>query len=127
MYSIGAFAQLGGVTVRMLRHNDGTGLLAPAYVDPATGHRLYGAAQLLRFNRLVALKDLGIALEQIGRLLDDGVEPAELRGMVRKRAAELEHGCSRTARPWIVCAQDCGTIVNSCGLGPLIAASCWLA
>jgi DNA-binding transcriptional MerR regulator len=90
MYSIGAFAQLGGVTVRMLRHYDGIGLLTPAYVDPNTGRRSYEAAQLRRLNRLVALKDLGFALEQVGELLDDGIDPAELRGMLRMRAAELE-------------------------------------
>lgn len=82
MYSIGAFAQLGGVTVRMLRHCGSIGLLAPAYVDPNTGRRYYEAAQLPTLNRIVALKDLGFALEHVGELLDDGIEPAELRGML---------------------------------------------
>lgn len=90
MYSIGAFAQLGGVTVRMLRHYDGIGLLTPAHVDAVTGRRSYASEQLPRLNRLVALKDLGFGLEQIGQLLDDGIAPAELRGMLRMRAAELE-------------------------------------
>jgi hypothetical protein len=30
MYTIGAFAQLGGVTVRMLRHYDRIGLFVPS-------------------------------------------------------------------------------------------------
>ena len=89
MYTIGAFAQLGGVTVRMLRHYDGLGLFVPSSVDPATGHRYYEAAQLPRLNRLVALKDLGFTLEQVGQLLDEDIAPAELRGMLRLRAAEL--------------------------------------
>lgn len=74
----------------MLRHYDGIGLLAPAHVDPATGRRSYDADQLSRLNRLVALKHLGFSLEQVRKLLDDGIEPAELRGMLRMRAAELE-------------------------------------
>jgi DNA-binding transcriptional MerR regulator len=90
MYAIGAFAQLGGVTVRMLRHYDRIGLFVPSRVDPTTGHRSYEAAQLARLNRLVALKDLGFSLEQVGELLADGVEVDELRDMLRCRAAELE-------------------------------------
>ena len=90
MYTIGEFAQLGGVTVRMLRHYDSLGLFEPARVDPNTGHRRYEASQLPRLNRLVALKELGFTLEQVGRLLDQGIEAAELRGMLRLRAAELE-------------------------------------
>lgn len=45
MYAIGAFAQLGGVSVRMLRHYDHIGLLVPAEVDPNTGRRLYHGDQ----------------------------------------------------------------------------------
>ena len=90
MYSIGAFAQLGGVSVRMLRHYDHIGLLVPADVNPTTGRRLYDADQLSRLNRLVALKHLGFPLEQVRSLLADGIDAAELRGMLRMRAADLE-------------------------------------
>ena len=31
VYSIGAFAELGGVSIRMLRHYDGIGLLTQAF------------------------------------------------------------------------------------------------
>jgi len=90
MYSIGAFAQLGGVSVRMLRHYDRIGLLVPAEVDPSTGRRRYDANQLTRLNRLVALKHLGFPLEQVRTLLADGIDVVELRGMLRMRAADLE-------------------------------------
>lgn len=90
MYSIGAFAQLGGVSVRMLRHYDHIGLLVPANVNPTTGRRLYDAHQLSQLNRLVALKHLGFPLEQVRTLLADGIDAAELRGMLRMRAADLE-------------------------------------
>jgi DNA-binding transcriptional MerR regulator len=87
---LGAFAQLGGVSVRMLRHYDHISLLVPADVDPATGRRRYGADQLSQLNRLVALKHLGFSLEQVRTLLDDGIDAAELRGMLRMRAADLQ-------------------------------------
>jgi DNA-binding transcriptional MerR regulator len=90
MYSIGTFAQLGGVTVRMLRHYDHIGLLVPADVNATTGHRLYDVEQLSRLNRLMALKHLGFPLEQVKTLLDSGIDAAELRGMLRMRAADLQ-------------------------------------
>jgi DNA-binding transcriptional MerR regulator len=90
MFSIGDFARLGRVSVRMLRHYDTLGLLRPARVDQATGYRYYEAGQLSRLNRLIALKDLGLSLQQVGRILDEKVGTEELYGMLRLRRAELE-------------------------------------
>lgn len=89
MLSIGDFARLAGVSVRMLRHYDSLGLLRPAHVDPSSGYRSYTATQLDRANRLIALKDLGFSLEECGRLLADDLTTGELRGMLRLRQAEL--------------------------------------
>lgn len=89
MFRIGDFARHGRVSVRMLRHYDAVGLLRPTRVDPATGYRSYDAAQLSRLNRIVALKDLGLTLDQVGRILDESVGVEELRGMLRLRQAEL--------------------------------------
>jgi DNA-binding transcriptional MerR regulator len=90
MFSIGDFARLGLVSVRMLRHYDAIGLLRPAHVDPATGYRSYQAGQLSRLNRIVAIKDLGFTLEQVRAILDEKVSAEELHGMVRLRRAQLE-------------------------------------
>jgi DNA-binding transcriptional MerR regulator len=89
MLSIGDFARLGGLSVRMLRHYDAVGLLVPAAVDPYTGYRWYDAGQLARLNRVLALKDLGFTLDQVRSIVDDEVSAEELRGMLRLRRAEL--------------------------------------
>lgn len=89
MLSIGEFARLAGVSVRMLRHYDRLGLLHPQRVDPASGYRSYGASQLDRANRLIALKDLGFTLDQVGRLLDDGLSSASVAALLRERQGEL--------------------------------------
>jgi DNA-binding transcriptional MerR regulator len=99
MFAIGEFARHGRVSVRMLRHYDAIGLLQPVVVDPETGYRYYDAAQLSRLNRIIALKDLGFTLQQIGSILDDQVSAAELRGMLILRRAELQSQISAdTAR-----------------------------
>ncbi|MFF3491810.1 MerR family transcriptional regulator [Streptomyces sp. NPDC002795] len=90
MFTIGEFARHGRVSVRMLRHYDAMGLLRPAHVDPATGYRRYAAAQLARLNRVIALKDLGFTLEQVGELLDEKIDSGQLRAMLRMRRADLE-------------------------------------
>ncbi|NUU23290.1 MAG: MerR family transcriptional regulator [Streptomycetaceae bacterium] len=90
MFTIGDFAKHGRVSVRMLRHYDALGLLRPARVDARSGYRFYGAEQLARLNRVIALKDLGFTLQQVGAILDERVTPEELRGMLRMRRADLE-------------------------------------
>ncbi len=89
MFTIGDFARLGRVSVRMLRHYDSIGLLRPASVDPHTGYRFYRADQLRRLNRVIALKELGLTLEQVRAIVDDAVDVAELRGMLRLRRSQL--------------------------------------
>lgn len=90
MFKIGEFSKLSKVSVKALRHYDDLGLLAPASVDRFTSYRYYTAGQLPRLNRILALKDLGLSLEEIRRLLAEGLPAAELRGMLRIKQAELE-------------------------------------
>ncbi|QGV78916.1 MerR family transcriptional regulator [Streptomyces ficellus] len=97
MFTIGDFARHGRVSVRMLRHYDAVGLLRPAHVDPHSGYRYYEAGQLARLNRVIALKDLGFTLDQVGSILDEEVGAEELRGMLRLRQAELESAMSEAA------------------------------
>ncbi|MFC4588810.1 MerR family transcriptional regulator [Sphaerisporangium corydalis] len=97
MFSIGEFAALGRVSVRMLRHYDAIGLLRPAEIHPVSGYRYYQADQLRRLNRVIALKDLGLTLEKVADILDDKVGIAELHGMLRLRRAQLEAQLSSDA------------------------------
>ncbi|MGY4900600.1 MerR family transcriptional regulator [Streptomyces sp. 900116325] len=97
MFTIGDFARYGRVSARMLRHYDAIGLLPPDRTDPATGYRFYGAAQLARLNRIIALKDLGFTLQQVQAVLDGQVGPEELRGMLRLRQVELEAAMAAAA------------------------------
>ncbi|MEU4427269.1 MerR family transcriptional regulator [Actinoplanes sp. NPDC024001] len=106
MLSIGDFAGLGRVSVRMLRHYDAIGLLRPAHVDPFTGYRWYTAAQLSVLNRVLALKDLGFSLHQVQSMIDEKLDIGELRGMLRLRRAELAAHVERdTARLALVDAR----------------------
>jgi len=88
LFRIGDFSRLSQVPVSALRFYADLGLLEPAAVDPSSGYRYYTAAQLRLVNRIVALKDLGLTLEEIGVVLGEGLGVGELRGMLRLKRAE---------------------------------------
>lgn len=89
MMKIGAFSRLCRVPVKTLRYYDEIGLMQPAEIDAFTGYRYYSLDQVPRLNRILALKDLGFSLEEIGRALDEDLTLAEMRGMLKLRRAEI--------------------------------------
>jgi MerR family transcriptional regulator, thiopeptide resistance regulator len=70
-WKIGELARIAGVTVRALHHYDSVGLLVPSERTHG-GHRLYSAADVERLYKLLALRRVGLPLEEIGPLLDSG-------------------------------------------------------
>ncbi len=90
MLKIGDFSKLSRASVKTLRYYDEMGLLKPLHVDNFTGYRYYSANQLPRLNRVLALKDLGFSLEQIAQVLNEDMPPAQLRGMLKLKRAEIE-------------------------------------
>lgn len=87
MFTIGPFARLAGVSAKVLRSYDALGLFRPVWVDPATDYRYYSPAQLPDLRRIVALRDMGIGLAEIGGLISGG---ADLRAALDRRRHELE-------------------------------------
>ncbi len=90
MYSIGEYARIAQVSKRLLRYYDEIGLFQPVKLDPEIGHRYYSASQLPELNRILALKDLGLSLNQIQRFVRDDISLAEMQGMLSLKKAELE-------------------------------------
>ncbi len=90
MFRIGEFSRIALISIRMLRHYDEIGLLKPAHIDKFTSYRYYTAEQLADVNRIVALKDLGLTLEQIARLMHSDISQDELRGMLMLKKAQTE-------------------------------------
>ena len=90
MFKIGEFSKLGKVTIDTLRHYDALGLLKPANVDPFTGYRYYSAKQLVTLNRIAALKELGLALDEIVQVLNNNLTVDQLRGMLKMQQITTE-------------------------------------
>ncbi|MBQ3358759.1 MAG: MerR family transcriptional regulator [Microbacterium sp.] len=67
-WSIQEIARLAGTTSRTLRHYDDIGLLAPTRIA-ANGYRHYDETALVRLQRILLLRELGLGLPQIAEVL----------------------------------------------------------
>lgn len=90
MFTVGEFSRLAQVSKRLLRYYDEIGLLKPVHIDKFTGYRYYSAEQMPLLNRILALKDLGLSLDQIRRMLSDNISTDEMQGMLLLKKAEIE-------------------------------------
>lgn len=96
MFKIGDFSRLTGVSIKTLRYYDDIGLFSPMQIDRFTGYRYYSFEQIPRLNRILALKDLGFSLEQVGKMIDEPLTAEQLDGMLRLREAELQQQVAET-------------------------------
>jgi DNA-binding transcriptional MerR regulator len=87
--TVGALAKASGLTVRALHHWDALGLLVPAERS-ASGYRRYGPDEVARLYRILALRRLGLSLEEIAGVLDR--EGPGLADSVRAHLARVEEG-----------------------------------
>jgi DNA-binding transcriptional MerR regulator len=86
LMTIGELAQLTGLPVRTLRFYSDSGLVAPAGRSEA-GYRLYDAAAPARVELVRTLRELGVDLPTIKRVLDRELSVA---GVARAHAAALD-------------------------------------
>ena len=80
-------AAIAGVSVRTLHHYDEIGLLGPAYVG-ANGYRYYGRPEMLRLQRILFHRELGVPLSEIGELLE--LEGEDQVGVLMRHRERLE-------------------------------------
>ena len=94
MFKIGDFSMLSRISVKALRYYDEIGVLKPVKVDQFTGYRYYTAEQLPRLNYISALKDTGLSLEEIATLVNNSLEPSQMRDIFILKQAELRQRLS---------------------------------
>ena len=85
MLTVGSLAKASGLTVRTLHHWDAIGLLVPESRSGA-GYRRYGPDDVARLYRILALRRLGLSLEEIAGVL----EGSDLADSVRAHLARVE-------------------------------------
>lgn len=87
MYKIGDFSVLAKTTIKTLRYYEKEELLIPKKVDEVTGYRYYDSSQLLCLSKIVSLRQLGISIEIIRKILSLEIP---LQDILRARKKEVE-------------------------------------
>jgi DNA-binding transcriptional MerR regulator len=95
-WSIAEVARMSKVTSRTLRHYDAIGLLPPARVGDG-GRRHYGRAELLRLQRILLLRELGLGLDAIAEVLRQSTRDSTV-AVLRKHREWLLAERGRLAR-----------------------------
>jgi DNA-binding transcriptional MerR regulator len=92
-WSIQEIARLAGTTSRTLRHYDDIGLLPPTRIA-YNGYRHYDAGALVRLQRILLLRELGLGLPQIAEVLGpstgSGIREVTGSGIAAAEASALE-------------------------------------
>jgi DNA-binding transcriptional MerR regulator len=93
-YTTGQFARRAAVSVRALRFYDRAGVLAPSGRTEA-GYRVYTDADFPRLQQVLALKFLGLSLDEIKRCLAAGPRRlqeslGQQKAMMREKRAQLD-------------------------------------
>lgn len=93
--TIGEFAGLTHLTVRMLRRYHQSGLLEPSAVDPATGYRYYSPEQIPVAQVVHRLRALDVPLPELRRILA-AEDAGERMRLVEEHVRRLEAVIRRT-------------------------------
>jgi DNA-binding transcriptional MerR regulator len=114
-HSIAEVARLAGTTSRTLRHYDDVGLLAPSRIG-ANGYRYYDGAALVRLQRILLLRQLGLGVPAIAEVLDRADEAGALRAhldwlraesdRIGRQIASVERTLARIEREEPLMAQE---------------------
>lgn len=86
-WRVGELARVAGVSVRTLRHYDAIGLLRPAQRS-ASGYREYTGEDVHRLYRVIALRRLGLSLDEIRDAVESGSE--ELLALVERQLDRVD-------------------------------------
>lgn len=90
--TVGRAATLVGVSVKTLHHWDAIDLVRPSGRTWA-GYRVYSGEDIARIHRVLVYRELGFALAEIGRILDD--PRADARDHLRRQRSQLEERIAR--------------------------------
>lgn len=70
MYKIGEFSKMSKTTIKTLRYYEKEGLLKPDFIDQNTSYRYYESSQLLDVSKIVSLRQAGLSIKDIKKILN---------------------------------------------------------
>ena len=98
MFKIGTFSKMNMVTVKTLHHYEVLGLLLPERVDTATGYRYYSSDQLSRLHAILALRQMGLTLDEVAECLQGQDVEEILRAKQDRLETEIREHTQKLSR-----------------------------
>ncbi len=86
--TIGEFSKINNISAKTLRHYEKIGLLIPFERDSSSGYRYYVVEQIEQMSRIIYMKKLGFALEEIKEVFEQGKQLPE-GAMIDRRLMSL--------------------------------------
>lgn len=90
MYSIGMYSELTGLSKKTLRHYEKIGLHIPDIKNFSNGYRYYSDIQLVELNKIIALKEVGFSLREIGETLQSNPDTEELVKILKDKRKDIK-------------------------------------
>lgn len=94
LFSIGETARRSGLSVSALRFYDRVSMLEPHRVDPISGYRWYSSDQIRIAELIAKLRQVGLALPEVSRILSNQGDTEVLREVLDEHVTRLERGLS---------------------------------
>ena len=88
MFKIGDFSKMCKVTIKALRYYENKDLIKPTYIDRSNGDRYYESNQLLEISRIISLKQIGLSIDEIKRIIK---ENESIDNILKNKKEELQN------------------------------------
>lgn len=99
MFKIGDFSKMSKVTIKALRYYEKEKLIKPVYIDKSNGYRYYDSKQLVDVARIIALKQVGLSIEEIKKVIIENVSLDEVliskKDQIEKNISEYNYQLSK--------------------------------
>jgi len=96
--TIGQAAEASGISRKMIRYYEETGLLPPARRSES-GYRYYDQAAVEQMQFIRRARDMGFSLERVGQLMslwhDDKRHSADVKALAQQYIAELDENIAQ--------------------------------
>jgi len=89
---------LSSISIYMLRNYDKIGLISPEYTDQFSGYRYYSEQQILKANRIQALKAMGFGLKEMGDILEKEFNAIEFQKKLENKITEKREAIAKLER-----------------------------